>query len=52
MNDKRFEIIYKQGNGATATSILLDKESGVKYLIDKAGPSTVMTQLIETNNKN
>ncbi len=51
MNNKRFEIIYKQSEGATTTSIMLDKETGVKYLIYKAGPSATMTQLVENDIK-
>ena len=47
MTEKRFEIIYKQSEVGTITSIMLDKETGVKYLIYKAGVSASMTQLVE-----
>ena len=50
--DKRFEIIYKEGGGFAPTKqILLDRETGVQYLLFASGYGIAMTPLLDKDGK-
>lgn len=51
-NKERFEIIYKEGSqlkNAGVRQILVDKETGVNYLVWSTGYTGGITPLLDTN---
>ena len=51
-NKERFEIIYKEGSqlkNAGVRQILVDKETGVNYLVWSTGYAGGITPLLDTN---
>ena len=47
-SEKRFEVIYKEGGGFSAVKqILLDRETGVQYLLFASGYGIAMTPLLD-----
>lgn len=53
-NDKRFEVVFTDGSelkDSGARQILLDKETGVHYLIWKAGYAGGITPLLDSEGK-
>jgi hypothetical protein len=47
--DKRFTIVYKQGNDLSYhMAILVDRETGVNYLFTKSGNGAGLTPLLDT----
>ena len=53
MSEKRFEKLYSHGGGFSgpATTILLDKETGVQYLYVQNGNSGGLTPLLDSYGK-
>jgi hypothetical protein len=52
--EERFEVIYKDGSelkNAGIRQILLDKETGVNYLLWKAGYGAGITPLLDSDGK-
>lgn len=49
--DKRFISIYEQSSFATATEILVDKETGIHYLYHSSGNSGGLTILVNREGK-
>lgn len=50
--EKRFEVIYKEGGGFGASKqILVDHETGVKYLLFFSGYGVAMTPLLDKDGK-
>jgi hypothetical protein len=52
--EKRFEVIYKDGSelkNEGARQILVDKETGVNYLLWKAGYGAGITPLLDSDGK-
>ena len=49
MDDKRFEVIYKEGNTLMTerTMILRDRETGAEYLFVQCGYAGGLTPLID-----
>lgn len=45
--EKRFEIIYTQSNPCEMISILLDKETGQKYLVIDNEKGIALTEITE-----
>ena len=50
MDNKRFEVIYKQGTLSTC-KIILDKETGVQYLMTTDGYAGGLTPLLDREGK-
>ena len=51
-NDNRFVQIYKEGSGLSPSKrILLDKETGVQYLLVEHGYGMSMTPLLDRDGK-
>lgn len=51
-SEKRFEVIYKEGGGFSAVKqILLDRETGVQYLLFASGYGIAMTPLLDKQGK-
>ena len=48
--EKRFERIYEQG-GMSYTAILVDKETGVNYLVHQNGYAGGLTPLLDGEGK-
>lgn len=51
-NKERFEIIYKEGSqlkNAGVSQILVDKETGVNYLVWNTGYAGGITPLLDAN---
>lgn len=48
--DKRFEIVYSQGV-ASSFRIIVDKETGVNYLLYQSGYAGGMTPLLDREGK-
>ena len=53
MAEKRFELVFKEGNGLTneVKLILVDKETGVNYLYVSSGYSGGITPLLDSEGK-
>ena len=52
MDDKRFEVIYKQGSGFGAYfRILRDRQTGVEYLFMGEGYGAGLTPLLDAPGK-
>lgn len=53
MDDKRFEVIYKEGNALMTerTMILRDKETGAEYLFVQSGYAGGLTPLLDSDGK-
>lgn len=53
MMDNRFEEIYKQGGALSSTGyrIIVDKETGVQYLINWNGYAGGITPLLDKDGK-
>ena len=55
MKDKRFEEIYKEGSDLVSCTgrktILLDKETGVQYLVIVAGCGMSITPLLDEDGR-
>ena len=52
MDEKRFEVIYKQGSGFGAYfRILRDRETGVEYLFMGEGYGAGLTQLRDASGR-
>ncbi len=52
--DNRFEIIHKEGSSATTKGlkqILVDKETGVNYLVWSSGYAGGITPLLDSDGK-
>ena len=52
--DERFEVIYKDGSGLKnegIRQILVDKETGVNYLLWQAGYGAGITPLLDSDGK-
>ena len=52
--DNRFKVIYKDGSGwmdEGVRQILVDQETGVHYLMWKAGYGAGITPLLDSNGK-
>jgi hypothetical protein len=52
--DDRFEVVYKDGSelkNEGARQILVDKETGVNYLLWKAGYGAGITPLLDSEGK-
>jgi hypothetical protein len=52
--EKRFEVIYKDGSelkNEGVRQILVDKETGVNYLLWKAGYGAGITPLLDSDGK-
>ena len=50
----RFEVIYKEGNGFKTNGVfqvVVDKETGVNYLLWKCGYGTAITPLLDSEGK-
>lgn len=50
MNKKRFEVIYKQGTLSTF-KVIVDKETGVQYLMVTDGYAGGLTPLLDREGK-
>ena len=50
MNKKRFEVIYKQGTLSTF-KVIVDKETGVQYLMATDGYAGGLTPLLDREGK-
>lgn len=50
MNEKRFEVIYKQGTLSTF-KVIVDKETGVQYLMVTDGYAGGLTPLLDREGK-
>lgn len=52
MDEKRFEVIYKQGSGFGAYfRILRDRETGVEYLFMGEGYGAGLTPLLDASGR-
>jgi len=53
MAEKRFEVVFREGNGLTneIKLILVDKETGVNYLYIQSGYSGGITPLLDSDGK-
>ena len=53
MDDKRFEVIYKEGNALMTerTMILRDRETGAEYLFVQSGYAGGLTPLLDADGK-
>ena len=53
MDDKRFEVIYKQGSALMTerTMILRDRETGAEYLFVQSGYAGGLTPLLDSDGK-
>lgn len=53
MDDKRFEVIYKEGNALMTerTMILRDRETGAEYLFVQSGSAGGLTPLLDSDGK-
>ncbi len=53
MDDKRFEVIYKEGNALMTerTIILRDRETGAEYLFVQSGYAGGLTPLLDSDGK-
>lgn len=53
MDDKRFEVIYKEGNALMTerTMILRDRETGAEYLFVQSGYAGGLTPLLDSDGK-
>lgn len=53
MDDKRFEVIYKEGSALTTerTMILRDRETGAEYLFVQSGYACGLTPLLDADGK-
>lgn len=50
--DKRFVVKEQEGHGlATATTVIVDTETGVNYLFVKAGYGAGLTPLLDADGK-
>lgn len=50
MDQKRFEILYKQGSGfGVYVRVLRDKKTGVQYLLAGEGYGAGLTPLLDKN---
>ena len=50
--EKRFDIIYKEGGAFTSIrKILLDTETGIKYLMVESGYGIALTPLLDKDGK-
>ncbi len=53
-NDNRFIVVHKEGSSFKeegSRQILLDKETGINYLVFKSGYGLGMTPLLDTDGK-
>jgi hypothetical protein len=51
-SENRFEVIYKEGGGlSTSKKILLDTETGVKYLLIESGYGVALTPLLDRDGR-
>lgn len=53
MDDKRFEVIHKEGSALTTekTMILRDRETGAEYLFVQSGSAGGLTPLLDADGK-
>ena len=53
MDDKRFEVIYTEGNALMTerTMILRDRETGAEYLFVQSGYAGGLTPLLDSDGK-
>ena len=53
MDDKRFEVIHKEGSALTTekTMILRDRETGAEYLFVQCGYAGGLTPLLDADGK-
>ena len=53
MDDKRFEVIHKEGSALTTekTMILRDRENGAEYLFVQCGYAGGLTPLLDADGK-
>ncbi len=53
MDDKRFEVIHKEGSALTTEKnmILRDRETGAQYLFVQCGYAGGLTPLLDANGK-
>ena len=53
MDDKRFEVIYKEGSALMTerTMILRDRETGAEYLFVQSGYAGGLTPLLDSDGK-
>ncbi len=53
MDDKRFEVIHKEGSALTTekTMILRDRETGAQYLFVQCGYAGGLTPLLDADGK-
>ncbi len=52
MDEKRFEVIYKQGGFANpSVKILVDKQTGVNYMWVESGYAGGLTPLLDRDGK-
>lgn len=49
--EKRFIDSYEEGGAVSSTQIIVDKETGVNYLIVKIGYGIGITPLLDKNGK-
>lgn len=51
MSEDRFQVVYTQKAFAMSTSILLDTETGVRYLQQYVGLNVALTPLLDADGK-
>ncbi len=49
--EKRFEVVYKQNSMMTTVRILVDRETGVQYLLSTYGQAGGLTMLVDKDGK-
>jgi len=49
--EKRFEVVYKQNSIMTTVRILVDRETGVQYLLSTYGQAGGLTMLVDKDGK-
>ncbi len=51
-NEKRFEVVYKEGNAfGMEIKILIDKETGVNYIFTASGYAGGLSPLLDADGK-
>ena len=49
--EKRFEVVYKESGAWNTEQILVDRMTGVNYLVLKSGYGTSITPLLDAEGK-